>query len=94
MIESISHLTFIVKDVKRSADLFRTVFDAKEVYDSAERIFSLAYEKFFLIGGTWIAIMEGDPLSERTYNHVAFKVKAIHTHRSFYKSFTNSRPLA
>jgi fosfomycin resistance protein FosX len=74
MIESISHITFIVKNVKRSAELFRSVFNAEEIYDSSEMNFSVAHEKFFLIGGIWIAIMEGDPVSERTYNHVAFKV--------------------
>ncbi|MEW6076185.1 MAG: FosX/FosE/FosI family fosfomycin resistance hydrolase [Thermodesulfobacteriota bacterium] len=74
MIESISHITFIVKNVKQSAELFRSVFNAEEIYDSSKMNFSVAYEKFFLIGGIWIAIMEGDPLSERTYNHVAFKV--------------------
>lgn len=74
MIESISHITFIVENVKRSAELFRSVFNAKEIYDSSEMNFSVAYEKFFLIGGSWIAIMEGKPLSERTYNHVAFKI--------------------
>jgi catechol 2,3-dioxygenase-like lactoylglutathione lyase family enzyme len=75
MIELISHITFIVKDVKRSAHLFRSIFDAKEVYDSSEKNFSVAYEKFFLIGDIWIAIMEGDSLPERSYNHIAFKVR-------------------
>lgn len=74
MIESISHITFIVENVKRSAELFRSVFNAEEIYDSSEMNFSVAYEKYFLIGGSWIAIMEGEPLSERTYNHVAFKI--------------------
>ena len=74
MIESISHITFTVNDVKRSADLLRYVFNAEEVYDSSEKNFSLAYEKFFLIGGIWIAIMEGKSISERSYNHIAFKV--------------------
>lgn len=74
MIESVSHITFIVKDVERMAHFLRTIFDAEEVYDSAQKNFSISYEKFFIIGGTWIAIMEGDPLSERSYNHVAFKV--------------------
>ena len=74
MIESISHITFIVKDVQRSAELLRFVFDAEEVYDSAGKNFSAGYEKFFIIGGTWIAIMEGRPSSERSYNHIAFKV--------------------
>ena len=75
MIESLSHITFIVKDVQRSADMLRYVFDARKVYDSAEKNFSVAYQKFFLIGGTWIAIMEGDPRLEKTNNHVAFKIK-------------------
>ena len=74
MIDSISHITFIVKDVQRTAGLFRAVFDAEEVYDSAEKNFSIAYEKYFMIAGVWIVIMEGVPQSERSYNHVAFKV--------------------
>ena len=74
MIESISHITFVVKDVKRSAELLSTVFDAQEVYDSSDKNFSIAYEKFFLIGGTWIALMEGAPVSEKTYNHIAFEI--------------------
>jgi catechol 2,3-dioxygenase-like lactoylglutathione lyase family enzyme len=74
MIQSISHITFIVKDVKRSAELFRFVFDAAEVYDSSDKDYSVGYEKFFLIGGTWIAIMEGNSISERSYDHIAFQV--------------------
>jgi catechol 2,3-dioxygenase-like lactoylglutathione lyase family enzyme len=74
MIESISHITLIVKDVKRTAAFFQSLFNAEEVYDSSEKNFSTAYEKFFVIGGTWIALMEGEPLSERSYNHIAFKV--------------------
>ena len=74
MIESISHITFIVRDVERMGEFLRTIFDAEEVYDSKEKNYSLSYEKFFIIGGTWIAVMEGEPMSERSYNHVAFKV--------------------
>ncbi|MFH0788457.1 MAG: FosX/FosE/FosI family fosfomycin resistance thiol transferase, partial [Pseudomonadota bacterium] len=37
-------------------------------------MFSLSKERFFLLGGTWLAIMEGSPLPERTYNHIAFKI--------------------
>ena len=74
MIESISHITFIVKDVKRSAELFRYLFNAEEVYDSSNKNYSVGYEKFLLIGDTWIAIMEGDSILERSYNHIAFKV--------------------
>ncbi len=74
MIESVSHITFIVKDVEKMAHFLSTIFEAEEVYDSAGKTFSISYEKFFIIGGTWIAIMEGEPLSERSYNRVAFKV--------------------
>jgi fosfomycin resistance protein FosX len=74
MIESLSHITLIVRDVKRMGEFLRTIFDAREIYDSRENNYSLSYEKFFIIGGTWIAVMEGEPLTERSYNHIAFKV--------------------
>ena len=74
MIEGISHITFIVKDLARASEFFRSIFNAEEVYSSGDNTFSSAREKFFLIGSQWIAIMEGEPLSERTYNHVAFKI--------------------
>ena len=73
MIEAISHITLVVKDVRKTAALLGEVFDALEVYDSKERNFSLSYEKFFMIGGVWFAIMEGEP-STRSYSHIAFKV--------------------
>jgi fosfomycin resistance protein FosX len=74
MIEGISHITFIVKDLERATTFFKCIFDAEEIYSSEEKTFSLSKEKFFLIGGQWIVIMEGNSLSERTYNHVAFKI--------------------
>jgi len=74
MIEGISHITFIVKDLNKATHFFQNIFDAEEVYDSRDKTFSLSKERFFLINGIWIAIMEGDPLQEKTYNHVAFKV--------------------
>jgi catechol 2,3-dioxygenase-like lactoylglutathione lyase family enzyme len=74
MIEGISHLTFIVKDLERATTFFKTIFDAQEIYSSGDNTFSLSREKFFLIGGQWIAVMEGDSLFERSYNHVAFKI--------------------
>lgn len=74
MIEGISHLTFIVKDLERASTFFKSIFDAEEIYSSGDKTFSLTREKFFLIGGQWIAIMEGNSLSDRTYNHVAFKI--------------------
>ena len=75
MIEGISHITVIVKDLERGSLFFKSIFDAEEVYSSGDKKFSITREKFFLIGGQWIAIMEGAPLPDRTYNHVAFKIR-------------------
>ncbi|MDU2065342.1 MAG: FosX/FosE/FosI family fosfomycin resistance hydrolase [Sporomusaceae bacterium] len=74
MIEGISHVTFIVKDLELATTFFKQIFEAEEVYASGNNTFSLSKEKFFLIGGQWIAIMEGDSLPTRTYNHIAFKI--------------------
>jgi fosfomycin resistance protein FosX len=76
MIEGLSHITFIVKDLERMKQLLVDALGGKEVYDSGDKQFSIAREKFFEVGGIWIAVMEGDPLPEKTYNHVAFKVSA------------------
>ena len=75
MIEGLSHLTFIVRDLERMSRLIVDVLGGREVYASGEATFSVSREKFFVAGGVWIAIMEGEPLKERTYNHVAFKVR-------------------
>jgi catechol 2,3-dioxygenase-like lactoylglutathione lyase family enzyme len=74
MIESISHITLIAKDVERMAEFLKVAFDAEEIYDSKGKNYSLSYEKFFRIGGTWVVVMEGAPLPQRSYNHIAFKV--------------------
>jgi len=73
-IQGISHITFIVRDLERSACLFTRLFGAREVYSSGDRQYSLAREKFLMIGELWIALMEGDPVAEKTYNHIAFRV--------------------
>lgn len=74
MVESLSHITFVVRDLDRMRDLLCRVLDAKVVYDSGDQTFSLSKERFFDIGGVWVATMEGNPLPERSYNHVAFKI--------------------
>ena len=76
MISGLSHITLIVKDLERTGDLFKELFQAKEVYSSGDATFSLSREKYFFIGGLWFCIMEGEPLPERTYNHIAFSVSA------------------
>ena len=75
MTEGISHLTFIVKDLERATVFFRSIFDAEEIYSSGDKTFSLSKEKFLIINGQWICIMEGESRSDRTYNHVAFKIR-------------------
>ncbi|CTQ46264.1 FosX/FosE/FosI family fosfomycin resistance hydrolase [Roseibium aggregatum] len=75
MSSGLSHMTFIVSDLDRMTNLLTTVLGAREVYSSEEATFSLSQEKFFLVSDVWIAIMQGDALNERTYNHVAFKIE-------------------
>ena len=74
MIEGLSHITFVVRDLDRMERILTTVLDARRIYDSGSRTFSVSRERFFDIAGIWVATMEGDPLAERTYNHVAFKI--------------------
>ncbi|WP_138502937.1 FosX/FosE/FosI family fosfomycin resistance hydrolase [Nostoc sp. PA-18-2419] len=74
MIQGISHITFIVKDLEKMKNFLTFIFDAKEVYSSGEQTFSISKEKFFLINNLWVAIMEGEPLLEKTYNHLALKI--------------------
>jgi len=84
MISAISHVTFVVKDLQRATLFFTKIFDAKEVYASGDKTFSISKEKFFLISDLWVAIMEGDPLAERTYNHIAFQI-----HESQFDDYLN-----
>ena len=75
MIEGISHVTFVVSDLDQMSKFLSRIFDAREVYASGDRTFSLSTEKFFLVGGIWIAIMEGGVQGGKSYNHIAFKIK-------------------
>ena len=74
MVQGLSHITFIVKDLDRMEEVLTTVLGARKIYDSGEGSFSLSRERFFDIGGVWVATMEGEPLADRTYNHVAFQI--------------------
>ncbi len=74
LIEGLSHLTFIVRDLDKMGRIITEVLGGEEVYSSGDQSFSTSREKFFIAGGLWIAIMEGESLPSRTYNHVAFKV--------------------
>ena len=78
LVQGLSHITFIVRDLDRMQEILTSVFGARKVYDSGAETFSLSKERFFLIGDgaepIWVATMEGEPLPARTYNHVAFKI--------------------
>lgn len=67
-------MTFVVRDLQRATRFFCEGLGAREVYDSAAKNFSISREKFFLLGEIWIACMEGEPVGEHSYRHVAFKV--------------------
>ena len=76
MIEGLSHITLITRDLDRMRAVIEQVLEGREVYSSGDDTFSLSREKFFLVGGHWIAVMEGESLPARTYNHIAFKIPA------------------
>ncbi|EIV0351613.1 FosX/FosE/FosI family fosfomycin resistance thiol transferase [Listeria monocytogenes] len=76
MISGLSHITLIVKDLNKTTAFLQNIFNAEEIYSSGDKTFSLSKEKFFLIAGLWICIMEGDSLQEQTYNHIAFQIQS------------------
>ncbi|SCY27675.1 FosX/FosE/FosI family fosfomycin resistance hydrolase [Microvirga guangxiensis] len=76
MIEGLSHITLITRDLDRMSAIVEQVLDGKEVYSSGDDTFSLSREKFFIVGGQWVALMEGESLPSRSYNHIAFKIPA------------------
>jgi len=77
VLEGISHATFVVGDLERMARFLCDGLGAREIYDSlATGDFSLSREKFFELGGVWIAAMQGEPPATRSYQHLAFAVSA------------------
>ena len=70
-----SHLTLVVSDLDRMTNFLTHIFGAKEIYSSDDATYSISKEKFFLIADIWVAIMEGEALPQKTYNHIAFKIK-------------------
>jgi pimeloyl-ACP methyl ester carboxylesterase/catechol 2,3-dioxygenase-like lactoylglutathione lyase family enzyme len=74
MVSGISHVTLIVQDIAKTSFLFQYLLDGIEVYSSDSRNFSLAKEKFLLVGGIWLALMEG-PSVPKSYNHIAFQIQ-------------------
>lgn len=74
MSAGVSHITFVAADLDVMHRVMNEVLKAECVYNSGEVQFSLSEERFYLVGETWVAVMKGAPLVERTYNHVAFKI--------------------
>lgn len=74
MIGGLSHITLIVKDIEKTAALFKHILGAEIIYSSGDKTFSISREIFLSINGLWMALMQGESLKERTYNHIAFKV--------------------
>lgn len=74
MSAGLSHITLIVSDLDATQRMLEQVFEARCIYDSGAEQFSISEERFFDIGGVWVATMKGDPLPERSYNHVAFRI--------------------
>ena len=74
MSAGLSHITLIVSDLDATQRMLEQVFEARCIYDSGAEQFSISEERFFDIGGVWVATMKGEPLPERSYNHVAFRI--------------------
>ncbi len=77
MTEGLSRIPLVVRDLGRMKTIIETILCGRKVYSSEDNVFLIAREKFFLVRYVWIAIMEGAPLSECTYNHIEFKVDPI-----------------
>lgn len=75
-IEGLSHITLITRDLARMTAIVEGALGGREIYSSGDESFSLSREKFFDVGGLWIAVMEGESLPARSYNHIAFKIPA------------------
>ncbi|MDJ0855996.1 MAG: hypothetical protein QNI88_12345 [Desulfobacterales bacterium] len=69
MVQGISHITIMVRDLDKTSRLLCEGLGAKEVYDSQDKNYSISREKFFLLGGIWLVAMEGEN-SEKSYRHV------------------------
>lgn len=73
MIQGLSHITIMVTDLRRTAELLCRGLGATEVFDSNGRNYSHSREKYFMLGNIWLVAMTGHP-AERSYRHIAFQV--------------------
>lgn len=47
MIYGISHITFVVKDLDKTRKFFEEIFEAKEIYSSEDKKFSISKDIIF-----------------------------------------------
>ena len=45
MIEGLSHITFVVSDLDKMEEMLTRVLDARKIYDSGDKSFSLSKER-------------------------------------------------
>lgn len=74
MIQGLSHLTFVVSDIDRMSRLIVEVLGGRPVHDSGAAVERRSRDRFFVAGGLWLALVEGERPAARTYDHVAFKI--------------------
>ena len=70
---TLSHVTLAVRDPNASATIFETVLGATRLHERS-RDETRSGEVFLDIGGTWLALVEGEGPASETYDHVAFYV--------------------
>lgn len=73
----INHVTIIVRDMTRTAQLFVDALEAEEMYRSSEKEYSKYPEVFLRLGEIWLVVMQDrDAKRPRTYDHFAFSIDA------------------
>ncbi len=73
MIQELSHITLICKDLEKSTRFLQEILGAKQHYATDKKIYSVAKERFFKVGDIWIVIMQGEKI-DKSYNHIAFQI--------------------
>ena len=73
LIESLSHITFIVKNLDKTSYFFKSCLMQKK-FIIVGKNFSLFKERFFISGNQWIVIMEDANILNKTYHRIAFKI--------------------
>lgn len=72
-IKGISHITFICRDIEKTAYMLKELFNAKEIYSNSTQSHSISREKFFVLADYWIKLMEGESIN-KSHNPIAFEV--------------------